>query len=103
MKIRPGARFGIAVPIAGEVRLIPFKKKNWKANLHNNKQQNFESIVLLFGVNRRSLRAADETNLLRRKKPQYTAKLFVKKFNTTIFFRRDLSPKLVIKPKEILS
>jgi len=28
MNIKPGARFGIAVPIAGEVRLIPFRNNN---------------------------------------------------------------------------
>ena len=36
MKIRPGAMFGIAVPIAGEVRLIPLRNKYWKTSLHNN-------------------------------------------------------------------
>lgn len=65
MKIRAGARFGIAVPIAGEVRLIPFKNKVWKANLHNNKQQNFESIILLCGINCISFCAAAEINLPR--------------------------------------
>ena len=29
MKIRPGARFGMAVPIAGEVRLIPLRNRDW--------------------------------------------------------------------------
>lgn len=28
--------FGIAVPIAGEVRLIPLRNKYWKISLHNN-------------------------------------------------------------------
>lgn len=46
MKIRPGARFGIAVPIAGEVKLIPLRNKDWKANLHDNGQENFKSITL---------------------------------------------------------
>lgn len=36
MKIKPGARFGMAVPMAGEVRLIPLRNKDWKANLHDN-------------------------------------------------------------------
>lgn len=27
--MNPGARFGIAVAIAGEVRLIPFRIKDW--------------------------------------------------------------------------
>ena len=29
MKIRPGARFGMAVPIVGEVRLIPWRNRDW--------------------------------------------------------------------------
>lgn len=28
-KIRPGAMFGMAVPIAGDVKLIPFRNKGW--------------------------------------------------------------------------
>jgi len=31
MKMRPGARFGMAVPIAGEVRLIPFRNRDWNS------------------------------------------------------------------------
>jgi len=40
MKITPGAMFGIAVPIAGEVRLIPLRNKYWKTSLHNNAKKN---------------------------------------------------------------
>lgn len=29
IKISPGARFGMAVPIAGELSLIPFNNKDW--------------------------------------------------------------------------
>lgn len=36
MKIRPGAMFGIAVPIAGEVRSSPLRNKYWNNSLHNN-------------------------------------------------------------------
>ena len=37
IKIRPGARFGIAVPIAGDVRFIPLRNKVWnKVTLHTN-------------------------------------------------------------------
>ena len=39
-KIRPGARFGMAVPIAGEVRCIPLRNKHWKTSLHNKGQEN---------------------------------------------------------------
>lgn len=43
MKINPGARFGMAVPIAAEVRLIPLRNKDWnKVTLHkiiNNNDQ----------------------------------------------------------------
>jgi hypothetical protein len=28
-KISPGARFGMAVAIAGEVNLIPFRNRDW--------------------------------------------------------------------------
>jgi len=31
MKMRPGARFGMAVPIAGEVRLIPLRNRDWNS------------------------------------------------------------------------
>lgn len=30
MKMRPGARFGMAVATAGDVSLIPFKNRAWK-------------------------------------------------------------------------
>lgn len=30
-KMNPGARFGIAVAMAGEVSLIPFKNKDWNS------------------------------------------------------------------------
>jgi len=35
MKIRPGATFGIAVPIVVEVRSSPLRNKSWNS-LHNN-------------------------------------------------------------------
>lgn len=44
MKMRPGARFGMAVPIAGEVRLIPLRNKDWNTTLHTMKQKIFASI-----------------------------------------------------------
>jgi len=35
MKINPGARFGMAVPIAADVRLIPLRNKDWnRVTLH---------------------------------------------------------------------
>jgi hypothetical protein len=54
MKIIPGARFGMAVPIAGEVRLIPLRNKDWnKVTLHkiiNTNHQNIENrkLVLIY-------------------------------------------------------
>lgn len=53
MKINPGARFGMAVPIAAEVRLIPLRNKDWnKVTLHkiihtNDQINNMDSSVLL--------------------------------------------------------
>jgi hypothetical protein len=54
MKIIPGARFGMAVPIAGEVRLIPLRNKDWnKVTLYkiiNTNHQNIENrkLVLIY-------------------------------------------------------
>lgn len=39
-KVRPGARFGIAVAIAGEVNLIPWMNKDWnKVTLEKESKQ----------------------------------------------------------------
>jgi len=45
-KIRPGAMFGIAVPIAGEVRSSPLRNKYWNSSLHNKKTRNVLSQIL---------------------------------------------------------
>lgn len=37
--VNPGARFGIAFAIAGEVRLIPFNINDWNMVTLNQKQQ----------------------------------------------------------------
>lgn len=52
MKINPGARFGMAVPIAADVRLIPFRNKDWnRVTLHkfiHTNDQNIEIRKLVF-------------------------------------------------------
>ena len=48
MKISPGARFGMAVAIAGEVRLIPFRNRDWnKVTLWNKHKKKKNYIVSL--------------------------------------------------------